>query len=209
MSSITLITKFTNELYIPLAVNNPSSVVSQSTPNNSVSLQSTIDKVERDILVNSLGITTYNELQTALLDLPNADQKWKDLVNGVKYDGKVWEGLGNDFSLLAYAIYYTFLKQNTNFYMAIGMSKPNSENAVNVNPTQKLVWAWENFLVKYQQRRCFQDFVYNYREFYYSDEFYNNEAFVSLFEFLTDKSADYGFDSSKFKFYKMINSLGI
>lgn len=209
--SISKTTSFINDLFIPLAKATISGTVNTESPNNNVALQSMIDVVEKDILVNALGLTLYNELQTALLDLPNADQKWKDLVNGVEYDGKIWEGLDNPKSLLLYAVYYFFLSDNSaGFYTAVGISKPNSENSQLVTPAYKLATAWQTFLLKYQKglKLC-PDITYkNGVEFV--DWFGNdNDVNQSLYQYLTDKAIDFGWDASKFRVYENVNTFGI
>lgn len=209
--SISQTTSFINDLFIPLAKATISGTANTESPNNSIALQSMIDVVEKDILVNALGLTLYNELLVALADLPNADQKWKDLVNGVEYDGKIWEGLDNPKSLLLYAIYYFFLSDNSNgFYTAVGVSKPNSENSQLFTPTYKLATAWQTFINKYQNglKLC-PDITYkNGVEFI--DWFGNYDGvYQSLYQYLTDKAADFGWNASKFKVYENVNTFGI
>lgn len=197
MPNINNNTIFKNDLFIPLAANNITTVASQQTPNNNAALEAMITLVEKDILLNVNGLTFYNDLQTALADLPASDQKWQDLVNGVEYDGKIWEGLNNSNNLLAYATYYHFNSRNVDFYTSVGMAKPNSENATQVNHTQKLVSIWQTFLYKYQKANCLDYFRH------YTD------VNVSLYQYLTDKAVDFDFTGSKFKLYKQINSLGL
>lgn len=200
MPNINDTTFFKNDLFIPLATNNIATVASQQTPNNNTALTAMITQVEKEILININGLTFYNDLQTALADLPSSDQKWQDLVNGVEYDGKYWEGLNNSNNLLAYAIYYHFNSRNVDFYTSVGMAKPNSENALQVNHTQKLVSMWQTFIDKYQKGHCF---YYPYHYYYYVD------TNVSLWQYLNDKAVDYDFQQSRFRLYQTINSLGL
>ena len=70
-----------NQLNIPLSQSAPISNIAMQTPNNQQALQLLIDKTEKSILLNSLGLTTYNELQTALSDL-DTYPNFKKLVKG-------------------------------------------------------------------------------------------------------------------------------
>lgn len=204
MPNINTTSVFKNDLYIPLAVANPTSVASQATPNNSQALTDMITDVEKQILINVNGLTFYNDLQAALADLPNADQKWQDLVNGVEYDGKFWEGLNNAHNLLAYAIYYSFNSRNVDFYTSVGMAQPNVENSTRTNHTQKLVSMWQTFLNKYQRGNYF-----NYSYFNRYDYCYFNETNVSLWQYLNDNAETYDFMNSRFRLYEPVNSLGL
>jgi len=204
-------TYFKNDLYIPLGVDTISGTVNTNSPNNKTALEDCITEVEKSILLNALGLTAYNELQTALADLPSADQKWKDLVNGVEYDGKVWIGLNNPKSLITYAVYYFFLTRiSQGFYTAVGVSKPSSENATLVTPAYKLAASWQAFLKKYQSGYLKEPFFSNVNGVDFIDWFgCSEEIEVSLYRFLSDKKEDYTFDASKFSVYESINSFGI
>lgn len=204
MPNIINTTFFTGDLFIPLAANNITTVPTMQTPNNNTVLEALITEYEKLLLVNALGLTAYNELQTALADLPNADHKWQDLVNGVEYDGKIWDGLGNAKSVIAYYVYCQYVEKNPDFLTAMGTAKPNSENAILVNPTQRLVNFWEVFLNKYQ-RNIYFGYGYDPVMFYKSTTDVNQ----SLYQFLNDKKDDYTFDNSKFKFYQHKNSFGL
>ena len=209
MPNITTVSKFIDDLFIPLAVNNIATVSSQQTPNNNVALVACITEFEKSLLLNALGTVTYNALQTALANLSAADQKWKDLVNGVDYDGKSWEGLDSDKSFICYRVYSEFLKSNNDFFTAVGNAKPNSENSSNINPTQRYVNAWHKFLKKYQgECKKFPLDFYGY-SFNWGSNFTQSEVEVSLFRFLTDKAEDYAFDAGNFRFYESVNQLGL
>jgi hypothetical protein len=84
-----------NYLHIPLAVSNPSSV-----PNNATEIDFLCEKLEREILLNALGLSLYNEIKT-ITDIDTANEKFKKLIQGDEYDGKIWLGLDNDDSLIA------------------------------------------------------------------------------------------------------------
>ena len=95
-----------NGIYIPMAVEHPTSYQNQASPNNASAIDLMCEKVERDILLNALGLATYNELQLALADINNPlYASYKKLVEGEEYDGKVWNGLNDEYSLIAYRVY--------------------------------------------------------------------------------------------------------
>lgn len=211
MARITELTQFVGDIYIPLAVGQISSTPNLATPNNEAVLTAKIDEVEKLILLNALGLSNYNELQTALSDLDNADQKWKDLVNGVEYDGKLWEGLKHSKSLLVYAIYYEFLCDNNRGRFTVnGIAKAKDENKEFVNPNFKLVDAYRKFIEKYQKGYCFEPRISYIDGVRFTDYSVNTEdVIVSLFQFLEDKKDDYSFDKSKFKTYQNINTFDL
>lgn len=214
MPNITTYQAFTkaNELYLPLAVTQMVTSSNLAAPNSQTALTNLIGEVERDILLNALGLTSYNLLQTALADLDNSAQIWQDLVNGKEYDGKVWEGLKGDYSLLSYAVYFFFLNQNTQFLTALGVSVPESENAKTVNPTYKLTVAWNKFITKYQGGYKDLPLYYNFGNVTVKDYFGErcpDDIQVSLYRYLDDNAEAYAFDKSKFLFYENQNSFGI
>lgn len=212
MPNITQIEVFNQptELYIPLSVAQPTTVTTVASPNSQSTLEDMITLVEKDILVNALGLTIYNELQTALNDLLAADQKWRDLVEGVEYDGKIWEGLNTNYSLLAFAIYYMFVNQNTQFLTAVGVGQPNAQNSTIVTPFYKLTNAWNKFTSKYQDGATESPNITYSGGVYFEDWFSQSESvYVSLYRFLVDKKDDYGWDLSNFTYYDKINSFGL
>ena len=102
-----------NELNIPLSVEMVVANPSLQTPNTQQELTLLCQKVEKSILLNALGLTTYNELQLALADINNPlYASYKKLVQGDEYDDKVWNGLNYDYSLIAYRILEQFLVQS-------------------------------------------------------------------------------------------------
>lgn len=94
-----------NYIHIPLAVVDPS-----ATPNNATELDYLCTKLEKEILLNALGSSLYNEIK-AITDINSADAKFKKLIQGDEYDGKIWLGLDNDDSLIANYIYHQFVTQ--------------------------------------------------------------------------------------------------
>lgn len=198
-----------NDLNLPLAANQPTSVSSVASPNNQAALTNMISEVEKDILVNALGLDNYNALQIALSDLDNADQKWKDLVNGVEYDSKIWEGLNNDLSLIAYAVKFLFLNGNIQQNTAVGVTNVNSENASIVSPNYVLVNCWNKFISKYQGGENRPN-IYSHNGVNVIDWYGgSSDVFVSLYKFLEDNKEDYNFDGSNFMQYESKNTFDI
>lgn len=199
-----------NELYIPLSVTAPVSNASAQSPSNVSYLDNLCVKVEKSILLNALGLTSYNELQTALADIDNPlNAKWKSLVEGDEYEGKVWEGFKNDYSLIAYRIYEEFVTDTNDRLSAIGTTQVNPQSASLVTPMYKIANANCNFLTKYQDGYLVYPIVYNDGEFI--DWFGNQETVeVSLYRYLNDKKANFtSIDLTKFRVYESKNSFGI
>jgi|GEM_PF-2490208 hypothetical protein len=199
-----------NELYIPLSVTAPVSNASMQSPSNVSYLDNLCIKLEKSILLNALGLTAYNELQTALADINNPlNAKWKSLVQGENYDGKVWEGLSNDYSLIAYRIYEEFVTDTNDRLSAIGTTQVNPQNASLVIPNYKIANANNNFIQKYQGGYLEYPFIYNDGNFI--DWFGNQENVeVSLYQYLLDKKNDFSsINLEKFRVYDTKNSFGI
>lgn len=204
-------TFFVNEFYIPLANTPIQGMASQVTPNNGGVLGSLIQEVEKDVLLSALGLANYKLLQTALVDLPSADQKWKDLVNGKEYGDYLWEGLNSPKGCLVNACYYTFIHQNSEYLTALGVSKPNTENAVNVSPFAKLANSWQTFTNKYQGG-CLLNPLTSMSNGYSFVDWYGTQENVqrSLYQYLNDNAVTYGFEASKFQvFDDNVNSFGL
>lgn len=187
-------------------------------PNVSNELSSTISKYERELLIGFLGITLYNELNTALADLPSADVKWQNLVNGVDYvkDSVTYRfdglrGFEKD-SLVAYYVFCKYMENDESYYSTTGVVKSNAQNSNSFTPTRKYLDSWYMFLEKYQNDISTGDYSYlidNYGNVVGLD--YYNQAksnkLVTLETYLKDHEAD--FEGYVFKRYTGANSLGI
>jgi hypothetical protein len=199
-----------NGLNIPLAkefiVANPS----LETPNNSSALTYLCEKIEKTLLLNALGLTTYNELQLALADINNPlYAKYKKLVQGENYDGKLWQGLNNEYTFIAWRIYEQFLFETNEQLNGIGVTQVTPQGATLVTPSYKIAGANSNFLQGYQGGYMKYPIVYNNGEFidWFSTE---ENVEVSLYRYLIDKIADFtNVDLSSFKVYESQNSFGI
>lgn len=192
-----------NYLHIPVAVVDPT-----STPNNATELDNLCIKVEKDLLLNSLGLTLYNELKalTEITIEEVGNERWKALVQGEEYDEKVWEGLDNDYSLIAYRIFETFNTQTDIRLSATGATKVNAENAENQTPAYLIANSNNEFIKKYQGDYLNEPLVYNG----FIDWYGCNGIEKSLFGYLMDKIALFPeWDYTKFKVYETKNSFGI
>jgi hypothetical protein len=189
-----------NYIHIPLAVADPS-----GTPNNATELDFLCIKLEREILLNALGLSLYNEIK-AITDLDSASDKIKKLISGDEYDGKIWLGLDNDDSLIANFIYQEFVTQTDIRLSATGAKKVNPENATNQTPKYLIAGASQKFIKQYQgeylTEPCFD------RGF--TDWYGCNGIEKSLYGYLMDKHADFtNWKPEYFKVYETKNSFGI
>jgi len=189
-----------NYLHIPLAVSNPSSV-----PNNATEIDYLCEKLEREILLNALGLSLYNEIK-AITDINTAAEKFKKLIQGDEYDGKIWLGLDNDDSLIANYIYQEFVTQTDIRLSATGAKKVNPENATNQTPRYLIAAAHQNFIKQYQGEYLIEPIVIdNFIDWYGRDC-----VEKSLYGYLMDKQADFSnWKPEYFKIYETKNSFGI
>ena len=197
-----------NELNIPLSVEMVVANPSLQTPNTQQELTLLCQKVEKSILLNALGLTTYNELQLALADINNPlYASYKKLVQGDEYDDKVWNGLNYDYSLIAYRILEQFLVQSNERLTGVGNTQGNPEKSVLISPKYKIANANANFIKQYQGVYLHEPIV----DGIFIDWFGNQDSInVSLYKYLVDKAADFpDVDIAKFLIYETQNSFGI
>jgi len=212
MPQIIDISKFqkANELNIPLSVVNLVANPTIETPNSNEALTNLCIKVEKSILLNALGLTTYNTLQLALADINNPlYASYKKLVEGDEYDGKIWEGLDSDYSLIAYKIYEVFITQTNEHLTGIGNTQGKPEKSALVTPAYKIANANQNFAEKYQGG--YLEFPNVYFDGLFIDWFgCNSGVEVSLYQYMTDKATDFpDLVMTNFKTYDTQNSFGI
>ena len=197
-----------NILYIPLASEAPLPSAVTSTPNDGTYIDALCVEIEKTILVNALGLTTYNELQLALADIDNPlNASYKKLVEGDEYDDKIWVGLKNDLSLIANAVWIEYVMQKNTNLSAVGNSQVNLEKGTLVTPMYKIANASASFIKQYQGNILDEPIVIgNFIDWQGCDD----SVEVSLYRYLSDKKADFpNVDLNKFKFYEQINSFGI
>jgi hypothetical protein len=124
----------------------------------------------------------------------DASQKWKDLVNGVSYDGKVWKGLNYQegsfkVSILAYYTYWNWLNDKSKETIEVATT-----NATNINQSAKAVQIWNIFVAMYQGVLAYSTHpLFTYKNGVTFIDYYKGatSGYVSLVEFLNDKKADY------------------
>lgn len=114
-----------------------------------------IVKYERLALIDLLGYTLYKQLKVEI-DAASYTTKWDRLVNGHEYEinylGEThlvkWNGLINSdkVSLLAYYIYYYYLKFHVTHTSGLGELVASAENAAKVSASQKMTNAWNRFI---------------------------------------------------------------
>lgn len=197
-----------NILYIPLASEAPLPSAVTSTPNDGTYIDALCIEIEKTILVNALGLTTYNELQLALADIDNPlNASYKKLVNGDEYDDKIWVGLKYDLSLIANAVWIEYVMQKNTNLSAVGNSQVNLEKGTLVTPMYKIANASASFIKQYQGEYLNEPIVIgNFIDWQGGDD----SVEVSLYRYLSDKKTDFpNVDLNKFKFYEQINSFGI
>ncbi len=197
-----------NILYIPLASEAPLPSAVTSTPNDGTYIDNLCIEIEKTILVNALGLTTYNELQLALADIDNPlNASYKKLVNGDEYDGKIWVGLKYDLSLIANAVWIEYVMQKNTNLSAVGNSQVNLEKGTLVTPMYKIANTSASFIKQYQGEYLDKPIVSgNFIDWQGCDD----SVEVNLYRYLCDKKTDFpNVDLNKFKFYEQINSFGI
>jgi hypothetical protein len=201
-----------NELYIPLSVAVPTSNSSNATPNNNAYLVELIAKTEKQVLINALGLATYNTLQLAISDdfVNPIYASYEKLVKGEEYDGKIWNGLEYDYSLLAYKVFEDFVTETNKRLSAVGTVEVNPQGANLSTPAYKIASANNAFILQYQDGYLNEPIISD--DGMFIDWFGQTDGvFVSLYRYLIDKKADFvDWSEEKFRPSNDIkNSFGI
>jgi len=205
-------------LFIPN--NKDLSVEPVGSPTVITNLDSFITRYERQLLLNALGVTLYDKLQVALLDLENSEKKWIDLVNGTNYTNingnvKRWIGLkGFDKqSVIAFYIFTEYLRDDNETYATTGVVKNDSKNATNKSATPKFIKAYNQFIESYQGCVSVNSPVIVVNGFgtIGYDWYGSGGVDVSLLRFLTESNElnETAYPDFEFMFYYNHNSLGI
>jgi hypothetical protein len=180
-------TYFNDYIIVPVAVAPNSNLLGDDKL-----LNDTIKKYEPIVLADILGYQNFKDLSDHLSD---SSGKWSDLLNGKEYDSNghpvKWRGLkykDDDVnrSLLADYIYYEYLKAKASTLSSVGLITNDAKNSKRVNSNERLVTAWNSFVSQVQG---------------------NNQNFVSLYQFLSDHTEDYG--TPNVKMYEHKNRLGL
>lgn len=142
-------------------------------------------------------------------------QKWISLVKGTSYTHNgvslFWKGLIYERgtykgSLLADYVYSIWLETQASYMTGVGDAKGQPKGSVLVNPTQRIVTVWNEFVKQYQTNlNGYCDWIGDYYYFNYSQYWKSNE--VSLIQFLSDNEADYPNDNRRF--FEVKNQLGL
>lgn len=149
---------------------------------------------------NLLGLELFKEFDSYMTDgvlQVDAPQKWLDLVNGVEYDGKKWNGLiytiGNyQKSLLTNYIWARYFIEKNRIDGNGNSNVIATKNAVNGNPANQYYPIWNEFV----SQVCFVPLYYseyydfpNYPNYPYYGSFQSD--FVTLNQFLYDNRDNY------------------
>lgn len=200
-----------NRLNIPLAIDNPSISTVVSSPNNSNFLDNLCIEIEKNLLLNSLGLNLYNQLQVALTNLSDpSNLKWKNLVEGVEYGEKKWQGLNYELGFIAQKVYQNYISKTNEQLSPVGNIKVNSENSNLITPVYKIAIANQSFINNYQNGFLkYPKITENIIDWYCDD----STVEVSFYQYLLNNKSDFiGLNLSKFKTYeidKIKNSFGI
>lgn len=184
-------------------------------PTVTAELDATIDKYERDLLLNALGVTLYNLLKGEVDPGPPTVGKWADLVNGKDYtiDGKVkrWDGLKgySKQSLIAFYVACQYQRNDELTYTIIGVIRSTSDTADSADAITKYVRNWGEFMDKYQGQL---HYLTDKRVIEASDSFIRNDNVkVSLYQYLVDSNEldPTAFPDFEFKVYEPSNRFAI
>jgi hypothetical protein len=138
-----------------------------------------IDTEIRLFMQNLLGLELFNEFDSFMIDgvlTSEAPQKWLDLVNGVEYDGKKWNGLAYKIgehvkSLFTNYIWVKYFIDKSRIDGNLNANIIDPKNAKLGNAANKFYPIWNEFVAMVA---------------------YMPEGdFVSLNQFLMDKREDY------------------
>ena len=139
---------------------------------NASMLQDFINIYERELLIKLFGHQMYADFVTQFDIDPttqdwtikaDADQKWKDLLNGVVYDdngtSKNWKGLIQEVgvtktSFIANYVYCFFLEETELPHSGVGFVVPESKNAKRVSARSHIVRAWNEMVLDVQGVSC-------------------------------------------------------
>ena len=195
-----------NLLNIPLSVDAPNPNPAIKSANESDYLTLLCEKIEKHLLINALGLETYKELLLAIEDDFTSPQyaKYQKLVDGEEYDSKVWSGLNNDYSFIAFKIYEEFLTETNTRLSGIGNVKVNTEKATTTTPAYKIATASQEFYKGYQGGYLFEPIICENFIDWFGQKY---DVEVSFYQYMIDKKDDFSlFDIEKFRIYDELNT---
>lgn len=148
-----------------------------------------ITKYEKEVLIMLLGYDLYKELK-AEIDEGVYSTKWDNFVNGAEYIVEYgsetytvkWNGLVNTekVSLIAYYIYYQFIRDNVTDTTIIGEVLSQSENSTRVTPADKMVSAYNSFVSLYGTLNDGEFHPSSYRYLYENESDYDKWLFTEV-----------------------------
>jgi len=155
-------------------------------------IDSNIEKYEKEFLICLLGQALFKEFQTALDAGPLVEQRWIDLKDGADFTLDFfgtqvplkWNGLVNTekVSPIAYYVYYKIRLEDLTTTMGSAEVVAKHENSVAANARRKMVNSWSKMLDLYGSIR-FNEFAH---DFHFLNTSFNNLSFGFTF----DKYAD-------------------
>jgi len=106
-----------------------------------------IEKYEKEALIDLLGYDLYKELKAEIDSVPQVfTAKWSALVNGAEFNiGSYLYKFDGLADMLAYFVYYNYLKDNVNNYESVGAVIPQGENSARTAPDGLMVNAWNEY----------------------------------------------------------------
>lgn len=197
-------------LQIPNAQNNIENNSGRNySANNGV--QAFIDRYEDVLLLGVLGSEQLTELKSYLNTdgtfKPNTPEKWTNLVDG---SGE-WMGLRKEYgqykvSLIAYYVFYHYLRDTESFYATTGIVKPEVANAAMISANIDLVTQWNKFVTMYQGDKCYGNYWDSiWFDWGYMPEYLNKST--SLLDFMNANTDVY--DTSFIQVYGFKNRHGL
>jgi len=105
-----------------------------------------VEREEKLLLINLLGISLYREFVDGLLDVV-IEQRWLDLRDGADYFNfsKSYAWVGMETMLTPY-IYFKWLEYGVDHTTGVGVVVANTENSIVNSPVYKLDRAWREFI---------------------------------------------------------------
>jgi len=152
-------------------------------------LELLIDENCRLLLRMFLTNAEITELETYLVNgifpvvTTGIPQKWIDLINGKgNWKGLIYSLGTAKQSLLADYVYYFFLVDEVSYMAGVGDVKALPKGATGVNPTQRIVRVWNEFVREYQGTNDYFHSLNRELLGFLDDEFEND----SLLKFIYD-----------------------
>lgn len=188
---ITQTSDFQGDIFLPQTGADVSRVA-----NDNNLLKNAISQYEVEILVRGLGRkmtnTLYSQLNNGRVASTTATI-YKELVEGKEYtyegEDYFWRGLVDTTGayrkcMMAYYIYYHFVRNSDVLMTTMGAKKGNSQNTDRVSSFPKLVTAWRTLHEWYMGECETHVNAYYHRGHYVEDYFNDQNEDVSLYQFL-------------------------